>query len=141
MPELVFAALPKRELEVIRRVVLRGRAATLIEQDGLSQIALVGYSMGGNLVMKLVGEWSGNAPKELRCAVGVSPAMDLSPSADALHNPGNRIYEWKFLRGLRRRFRRKASLFPNLYDLTHARAVRTIREFEPASELVPVGAR
>src|SRR5436190_417684 len=85
------------------------------------QDALVGYSMGGNLVMKLAGEWGRkeNAPKELVAVAGVSPAMDLAPSADALHELQNRIYEWKFLRGLRRRYKRKAELFPERYDPTH----------------------
>ena len=82
-------------------------AKTLISEDGLQKLALVGYSMGGNLVLKLLGEWGGEAPPELKAGVGVSPAMDLAPSADALHNPANRIYEWKFLQGLRRRMRRK----------------------------------
>ncbi len=105
---------------------------TLIEHDGLKRIALVGFSMGGNLVMKLAGEWGRkqNAPKELVAVAGVSPAMDLAPSADALHELQNRIYEWKFLRGLRRRFRRKAELFPDRYDLAHVEGSRTIRDFD-----------
>lgn len=105
-------------------------AKTLIDEDGLAKIALVGYSMGGNLVLKLAGEWGTVAPKQLVAVAGVSPAMDLSPSADALHHPHNRIYEWKFLRGLRRRYRRKAQLFPDRYDLAHIANSRTIREFD-----------
>jgi uncharacterized protein len=105
-------------------------ANTLIEQDELKHIALVGYSMGGNLVLKLAGEWSNHAPKELIAVAGVSPAMDLAPSADALHDPGNRVYEWKFLRGLRNRYRRKVELFPDRYDEKYARRFRTIREFD-----------
>jgi predicted alpha/beta-fold hydrolase len=105
---------------------------TLIERDGLKRIALVGFSMGGNLVMKLAGEWGRkhSAPKELVAVAGVSPAMDLAPSADALHELQNRIYEWKFLRGLRRRFRRKAELFPERYDRSHVEGSRTIRDFD-----------
>jgi predicted alpha/beta-fold hydrolase len=104
----------------------------LVEQDGLKRIALVGYSMGGNLVMKLAGEWGrkGNAPRELLAVAGVSPAMDLAPSADALHELQNRIYEWKFLRGLRKRYKRKAELFPERYDPTHALGQKTIRDFD-----------
>ena len=104
----------------------------LVEQDGLKRIALVGFSMGGNLVMKLAGEWGRkqNAPKELMAVAGVSPAMDLAPSADALHELQNRIYEWKFLRGLRRRYKRKAELFPERYDPAHLRGSRTIRDFD-----------
>jgi predicted alpha/beta-fold hydrolase len=105
---------------------------TLIQQDGLKRIALVGFSMGGNLVMKLAGEWGRkkNAPRELLAVAGVSPAMDLAPSADALHELQNRIYEWKFLRGLRRRYKRKAALYPDRYDPAHVHGSRTIRDFD-----------
>lgn len=104
--------------------------SALIEKDRLGQVALVGYSMGGNLVMKLVGEWGPGAPKEVKAAVGVSPAMDLSPSADALHRPSNRIYEMKFIYGLRRRFQRKAALYPQHYEIKHLSRLRSIRQFD-----------
>ena len=83
-----------------------------VEQYGLQSMSLIGYSMGGNLVLKLAGELGTAAPDVLRSVIGVSPAADLQPSADALHLPQNRLYEWKFLRNLLRRFRRKAMLFP-----------------------------
>src|SRR5580698_3708510 len=44
-----------------------------LETQGLQSIALIGYSMGGNLVLKSVGELGANAPRELRVVVGVSP--------------------------------------------------------------------
>jgi predicted alpha/beta-fold hydrolase len=103
---------------------------TLIEEDGLLEIAVAGFSMGGNIVLKMVGEWGANAPKEVKAAVGISPAIDLAISADALHNRGNRLYEWKFMQGLRSRIRRKAALFPDRYDLQYLRGVKTIREFD-----------
>ena len=78
--------------------------ATIVEQQGLESVALVGYSMGGNLVLKLTGELGSGAAPLLRAAVGISPVVDLAPSSDALHEPANRIYEWKFLRGLRQRY-------------------------------------
>ena len=105
-------------------------ARTLIAEDGLEKLAFVGYSMGGNLVLKLLGEWSSEAPRQVKAGIGISPAMDLAPSADALHNPTNRIYEWKFLRGLRRRIRRKAALFPERYDVQHLRGMRSLRDFD-----------
>lgn len=101
----------------------------LAAQKRLSAFALVGYSMGGNLVLKLAGE-SGSTSGYLKAVVGISPAMDLAASADALHNPSNRIYEWKFLRGLRRRFRRKAQLFPTLYSTAGLESIATLRQFD-----------
>ncbi len=95
---------------------------------GLQRVALVGYSMGGNLVLKLAGEWGRRKPL---CAVAaVGPAIDLAASADALHEPANRIYEWRFLRGLMRRFRRKAALFPKIYTTTRVGPIRSLRSFD-----------
>jgi uncharacterized protein len=97
---------------------------------GLQSVALIGYSMGGNLVLKLVGELGSAAPRELHSAIGISPAVDLGPSADALHRPINRLYEMKFLHALLRRYRRKASLFPHLYDPSLAARISSLREFD-----------
>jgi predicted alpha/beta-fold hydrolase len=60
----------------------------------------------------------------------VCPAIDLAAGADALHEPANRLYEGHFLRGLMRRFRRKAALFPNIYKPNDIGPVRSIREFD-----------
>ncbi|MDE3148013.1 MAG: alpha/beta fold hydrolase [Acidobacteriota bacterium] len=94
----------------------------------LEHVALVGYSMGGNLVLKLAGEWGRRAP--LAAVATVCPAIDLAAGADALHEPANRIYEWRFLRGLVRRFRRKAALFPSRYQARGIGPIRSIREFD-----------
>ena len=95
---------------------------------GLERVVLVGYSMGGNLVLKLAGEW-GNRPP-LRAVATVCPAIDLAAGADALHEPVNRVYEWHFLRGLMRRFRGKAALFPGVYTISGLGPVGSIREFD-----------
>ncbi len=112
-----------------------------IDMYDLQSVSLLGYSMGGNLVLKLAGELGHDAPPELRSVIGVSPAVDLGPSADALHAPINRLYEIKFLRALNRRFRRKAALFPRAFDPNlHRRAsapsassTTASRRFTPAS--------
>jgi len=101
-----------------------------VQRHALESISLIGYSMGGNLVLKLVGDLGTAAPPELRSAIGVSPAVDLSPSADALHRPVNRLYELKFLRALLRRFRRKATLFPRAYDRNRATGIHSMRTFD-----------
>jgi hypothetical protein len=95
---------------------------------GLRSVALVGYSMGGNLVLKLAGEW-GNRPP-LAAVATVCPANDLAAGADALHEPANRLYEFHFLRRLIQRFRRKAALFPAIYETTGVGPVRSVREFD-----------
>lgn len=95
---------------------------------GLRRVALIGYSMGGNLVLKLAGEWGMREPL---CAVAaVCPAIDLAAGSDALHEPSNRVYEWRFLRGLMARFRRKAALYPEIYTTNGIGPVRSLREFD-----------
>ncbi|KAA6458345.1 alpha/beta fold hydrolase [Acidobacteria bacterium AB60] len=98
------------------------------QRFGLRRVALVGYSMGGNLVLKLAGEWGARAP--LHAVAAVCPAIDLAAGSDALHEPANRIYEWHFLRRLMRRYRRKASLFPHVYPKNGVGPVRSLREFD-----------
>jgi predicted alpha/beta-fold hydrolase len=94
----------------------------------LQRIALVGYSMGGNLVLKMAGEWGNQTP--LVGVATVCPAIDLAAGSDALHEPANRPYEWHFLRGLMRRFRRKAALFPSIYDAAGICPIRSLRQFD-----------
>jgi uncharacterized protein len=101
-----------------------------VAKHGLQSISLIGYSMGGNLVLKLAGELGASAPAVLRSVIGVSPAVDLGPSADALNLPLNRLYELKFLHNLLRRFRRKAMLFPRAYDRNRAAGIHSLREFD-----------
>ena len=102
---------------------------------GLRQFALVGYSMGGNLVLKLAGELGAGTHRlpagvELCGVAGVSPAIDLAQSADALHLPMNRLYEQRFLTALLKRFRRKAMLFPHVFDPGRAERIYSLRDFD-----------
>lgn len=96
----------------------------------LERFALIGYSMGGNLVLKLAGDLGTSAPPELQAVVGVSPAIDLGASADALHQPGNRLYERRFLSALLKRFRRKAFLFPRAFDPARTEGIHSLRAFD-----------
>ncbi|MGH9712936.1 MAG: YheT family hydrolase [Candidatus Acidiferrales bacterium] len=108
----------------IRAVVLE-----LIDRDRLPEVFAIGYSMGGNLVLKMAGE-IGDAIPELRAIVGVAPALDLAACADALAEPQNFIYERHFVHGLRNHMRFKARLFPGRFPLDGLDAVRTVREFD-----------
>jgi hypothetical protein len=101
-----------------------------VDLHQLQSIALIGYSMGGNLVLKLAGDLGKNPPSQLRAIIGVSPVVDLAPSSDALHLWQNRIYEKKFVRAMLRRFRRKASLFPRAFDPNRAVGISSLRDFD-----------
>jgi predicted alpha/beta-fold hydrolase len=101
-----------------------------VQKFGLERVAMAGYSMGGNLVLKLAGELANQSPVWLRAAAAVSPPADLAPSVAAAHEPTNRLYEWYFLSNLIRRFRRKASLFPDTYSTQGINSIRSIRDFD-----------
>jgi len=105
-------------------------AENLVHNDGIARIALCGFSMGGNLVLKAAGEWSGKQRPELTAVAAICPALDLAASADALHLPVNRIYEQYFLWKLKARMRSKARCFPGTYDLSRLRGLKSLREFD-----------
>ena len=105
-------------------------AREVIARDGVSRLALVGFSMGGNIVLKLAGEWGTQAPPQFRAVAVCCPAIDLATSADALHEPANRIYETYFLWQLRRRLVQKERLFPDDFDTSRLRGIRSLREFD-----------
>jgi predicted alpha/beta-fold hydrolase len=105
-------------------------AREIISRDGVSRLALVGFSMGGNIVLKLAGEWGSEAPPQFRAVTACCPAIDLAVSADTLHHRSNRIYETYFLWALRRRMSHKARLFPGHFNPSRLRGIRSLREFD-----------
>jgi len=105
-------------------------AREIIARDGISRLALVGFSMGGNIVLKLAGEWGPDGPPQFRAVAVCCPAIDLAISADTLHEPSNRIYEAYFLWALRRRMLQKARLFPDHFDVGRLSGIRSLREFD-----------
>src|SRR5258708_15756666 len=66
-------------------------ARQVVEHDGVSRFALIGFSMGGNLVLKLAGEWGKNGPAQFPGVEAGGPAMGLAASADGLHSATNHI--------------------------------------------------
>lgn len=109
---------------------LRAVVKELIECDHLPSIFLIGFSMGGNMVLKLAGEDADTVPDEIAGFCAVSPAIDLSACAEAVRDRSNWVYEQYFLRSLRRRLRIKHKLYPELYDTDDLHLVRTIKDFD-----------
>jgi uncharacterized protein len=102
----------------------------LSNRDGFEQIFFAGYSMGGNLVTKMAGEFGEAPPKALLAVCVVCPAMDLGACADALALRENYFYQRHFVKGLMSRYARKAKLFPERYRLDGLGPVRSVREFD-----------
>jgi predicted alpha/beta-fold hydrolase len=104
----------------------------LIEQDGLPSLAIAGYSLGGNLTLKLAGELGETAPPELKAVCAVSPTLDLAVCVEALERRSNIAYQFNFVRNLKARMRRKAAAYPGEFSLDALRRVWTVRQFDEA---------
>jgi uncharacterized protein len=101
----------------------------LAHRDGLDRIWLVGYSMGGNLVLKAGGELDQTEPA-LAGVAAVCPNINPTVCARALEEPRNWIYHRHFLTRLKSRLRRKATLLPGKWDLSQLDRIATISEFD-----------
>jgi len=100
--------------------------------EGLTAFGVIGYSLGGNLALKLAGDYGSDAPPYLKTVVAVSPVMDLPRCVDALERPSNAIYQWNFVRNLKERMRRKIAAFPDRFSADPLRRIRTVRDFDEA---------
>jgi predicted alpha/beta-fold hydrolase len=112
---------------------LTADAAHVIDElgrDGIDRVVVAGYSLGGNLALKLAGEYGDEAPASLKGVCAVSPVMELAPCVEALERRRNFIYQWNFVRGLKARMRRKAAAHPGRFALDRLAAVRTVRQFD-----------
>ncbi len=102
----------------------------LAEHDGLADVLVAGFSMGGNLALKMAGEMGEAAPPELTGVCAISPALDLAATVQKLELPSNRLYQRYFVRGFWRLLKSKKEIYPDLYDLRNLELLRTVRDFD-----------
>lgn len=104
--------------------------AWVLAQPRVDGLAVCGFSMGGNTVLKYLGEAGASAPPRLFAAAAVSACLDLAACADAVHRPGCRVYEGRFLRQLRGRVRRMEARHPDGLPVHDLGAIRSIRQYD-----------
>lgn len=97
---------------------------------GLPAFAVAGYSLGGNLAVKLAGELGEGDDPPIVAAAGVCPTMELDACVRALERRANVPYHWNFVRNLRARMRRKATHWPEAFDLQPLGRIWSIRRFD-----------
>jgi uncharacterized protein len=101
----------------------------LVGREALPEIFFAGYSVGGNLVLKMAGELGPNAPQEFRGLCAVSPCLDLASCSKGSGLPRNFVHEWYFLRCVRNTLEKKAELFPERYSIAELPRVSSLREW------------
>jgi hypothetical protein len=104
----------------------------VVEQLAPRPLFLVGFSMGGNMALKLAGEWGGQPPSHVRAVCGISVPIRLGVCARRLGEQRNRVYETRFLRELRRTLLRKQQAMPEQFAAPPWDGIRTIYEFDDA---------
>lgn len=98
--------------------------------DRVPAIVVAGYSLGGNLALKLAGEYGDAPPRELKGVAAVSPVIELSQCVRSLERRQNVLYEWNFVRSLKARMRRKDEAWPGRFPLERLREVHSVRSFD-----------
>jgi len=94
------------------------------------KIALVGFSMGGNITLLYLGRDGDSVPREICGTVVFSVPCDLAGASEAIARPGNRIYMIRFLRELRRSLEKLAAKFPETISMHGYDEIKDFRGFD-----------
>ena len=105
---------------------------TILAEKKYKQIAIIGFSVGGNIVFKYAGEKGKDLPAEVTHVMGFSVPCDLAGCSMEIEKPKNWIYLNQFLMSLKPKARKKAQLFPGSFDIKKALKSRNFREFDSA---------
>lgn len=98
--------------------------------DRIARVVVAGYSLGGNLALKLAGEYGSTPPPQLRGVCAVSPIIEIGQCVTALERRSNLAYQLNFVRGLRGRMRRKNVSHPGRFAVDKLRGIWTVRKFD-----------
>lgn len=101
-----------------------------LENKSYDELALIGFSMGGNITMKYLGVLGEKAPPQIRAAVAFSSPCDIAAGADVLDRWDNTLYRVRFLRALSRKIQVKNERFPGKINLEKLKDVRRWRDFD-----------
>ncbi len=104
--------------------------STLVARCPARPLGLVGYSLGGNVLLKWLGERGEKVPDQVRAAVAVSVPYDLSVAAHRVDHGFGRLYGQVFLRTLKAKALTKAARFPGLVDPKRVRSLRSFAQFD-----------
>ena len=99
-------------------------------QFSYESLSLVGFSLGGNVILKYLGEMGKSLVSSVKGAVCFSVPCDLKCSAERLACPSNRLYMRTFLRSLKTKLEQKFSAFPDLLSFEGFEQVKNFFQFD-----------
>lgn len=101
----------------------------VLEKDTYSEIALVGFSLGGNLLLKYLGERN-TVPKEINYGVAISTPLSLEGSLEKLSQWNNWIYRTSFLNDFRKKYKLKMKQFPEKMSFSDYKKIKSLEAFD-----------
>lgn len=104
--------------------------AKVVEALAPRPLFLVGFSMGGNIALKLAGEWGDSPPDHVRAICAVSPPLRLDLCSRNIGRSRNFVYQKRFLLQLRAALRRKKAALPDVFSELRIESPRSIWEFD-----------
>jgi len=104
--------------------------AKVSAQHPSSPIVCAGFSLGGNVLLKYLGERGNAVPEQVRTAAAISAPFDLAASVAALDQGFNQVYRDRLVATLKRKTFEKLTRYPDLVDPAALRALRTLRAFD-----------
>lgn len=102
---------------------------SILEKDKYAEIHLVGFSLGGNLLLKYLGERE-SFPKEIKKAVAISTPLNLKGSLESLNQFYNWVYRNSFLINLRKKYKAKMKDFPEKMTFSDYKKIKSLEAFD-----------
>jgi len=101
-----------------------------LKASDYSEVYLIGFSLGANMILKYVGEEKSRSIKNLEAVLAISAPCDLEGGSYVLKNKQNRLYTKNFLKSLKAKAKIKHEQFPELFDLERILASKNVFEFD-----------
>ncbi|QNJ97620.1 alpha/beta hydrolase [Constantimarinum furrinae] len=101
----------------------------ILKKERYDEIALVGFSLGGNLLLKYLGERK-SLPKQIKKGVAISTPLSLKDSLEKLSQLNNRLYHTSFLYNLKKKVRKKLQQHPEKLSRKQIKEIRTLLDFD-----------
>ncbi|MBA3985184.1 MAG: alpha/beta fold hydrolase [Flavobacteriales bacterium] len=101
----------------------------ILQKKRYTEIALNGFSLGGNLLLKYLGERE-NVPAEIKKAVAISTPLSLKGSLESLQKTSNWVYRTSFLMDLKKKYRQKINQFPEALSKNDFKLIKSLLDFD-----------